>query len=83
MTSDLCSPSGTYSGLPGPCAAGFNGDGAGPVSGRGMCFVGPGDQGRSFKGRGWFGGSLSLFHEEEKMNKKNKSSNENEHKTEE
>lgn len=51
----------TYSGLPGPCAAGFNGDGAVAVSGGGVCFVALGDHGRSFKGRGRFGGSLILL----------------------
>jgi len=48
----------TYSGGPGPRAAGLNGDGAGPVSGGGACL--------SFRGSGRFGGSLALFHEEGK-----------------
>lgn len=29
-----------------------------------MCFAALGDYGRSFRGGGWFGGSLGLFHEE-------------------
>ena len=40
------------------------------VSGGSERFVAPGDHGRSFKGRGRFGGSLGLFGEEGKMNEK-------------
>lgn len=54
----------TYS----PCAAGFNGNGAVAVSGGGVCFVALGDHGWSFKGRGWCGGSLTLFFTRRKKN---------------
>ena len=56
----------TYSGLPGPRAAGFNGDGAGAVSGGRVCFVAPGDWGWSFRGRGWFDSSWGLCDGEER-----------------
>lgn len=34
------------------------------VSSGSVCFVALGDYGWSFKGRGWFGGRLGLFHKE-------------------
>lgn len=55
--------SGTYCGLPGPCAAAFHGDGAGTISGGGGCLrvAALGERGWSFKGGGWWcGGSGAL-----------------------
>lgn len=71
----LCSApkAGTYCGLPGPCAAALNWDGAGTVSERSGCLhVALGDRRWSFKGRGWGGGTEGLFHEWGKMNTKKK-----------
>lgn len=51
----------TYCGLPRPGAARFYRDGAEAVSKVSGCFVALGDHGRSFKGRGWFGGGLALY----------------------
>lgn len=75
--------SGTYCGLPGPCAAAFNWDGAGTISGGSGCLrvAALGDRGWSFKGGGWRGGSGGLFHEKGKMNIKSKSSDDRNDKT--
>lgn len=65
---------GTYCGLPGPCAAGFNWDGAGAISGGSgrLRVAALGERGWSFRGGGWSGGSGALFHEKGKMNTKQK-----------
>lgn len=51
----------TYCRLPRPGAARFYRDGAEAVSKVSGCFVALGDHGRSFKGRGGFGGGLALY----------------------
>lgn len=62
----------TYSGLPGPWAAGFNWDGAGTISGGGGCWrvAALGDCGWSFKGGSWRGRSGGLCNEKVKRNTK-------------